>query len=1516
VPAPSLATLLSTARDNWVKKLIDPSRNNGLLFFRDLKVSMLELPVESPCLKKLLAGSAVTIRELAAGGCKNGDARLVANSLDAVRRKALSNKEEKGIDTLQLALGIATWPALDGGAPYNAPVLLIPLRIAARGQGGMDAEVEVCGEPQLNPVLLHVLREDYGVHCDAQALLEDCGAEEEDGRWNIDQERVGAGLAQAVGGSVPGFAVGARAVMANYLFARMPMVEDLKRNGGALEASALIAAVAGHGPTLEQLRRANQVLGSGLAAGGDAAAELGGPEGSGADDGGASGVRLDGRLAREEYFVLLSDSSQQAAIELVEQGRHLVIQGPPGTGKSQTIANLIAQCVAQGKSILFVAEKRAALDAVIKRLADRGVGLGHLVLDLHGAAISRKAVMERLKNTLEWVRHPGAQADNAELLARFEERRGALNEHARRVNAKHAPLGLSYVEVLGELLRLPKEAQTRLRVPGSAFEQYQGSRLRELRDGIEAVGTNPELVLGTSASPWVQAKLIDGAVAQRALQLVRELLETLGDPAMTLPAGFAHAGPLEPGLGARGSSAKAGGSEEGGPHGSGPHDSGPHDSGPHDSGPHGSGPHGSGPHGSGPHGSGLNVSGPQRSAADGLGLDALHASAQAPALTELLARFRAESGGRAPRTLAQLAAACDFVREADAITERYDWSVFEEDLEDLTSALAPAARGWGARLWAFVSNSNYRRARRTLLALRRPSTDRKADVRTLYAEASEACDLERRWRELLDCEVQELPSRAELLQVHERLRSAHAELLGLVPTIPDENQSFESLHTVLQALEADRNAAYRIPDVRKLQQLLLGAGLGSFLTEARTAIPGVTLRQRFERLIHETQLERIYSQTPALANFQGTAHEQVVADFRQLDAERLKLAAARVRHKHARMAIDAMNEHPNEADIVQREASKRARHMPLRRLLEQAPHVLTRVAPCWVASPLSVSQLMAPKAELFDVVIFDEGSQIPPEDAIPALYRAKQVVAAGDQHQMPPTSFFAASTEEEELAEEALVEGLDGNAPAPAITVPNATEGFESLLASLESFLPNRMLEWHYRSEDERLITFSNAEIYDNRLVTFPSARADQAIRHVHVAHDPALAGQQESASREVERVVELVLEHARTRSHESLGVIALSIKHANRLEAAIYKAVQAEPALGPFFDLEREERFFVKNLERVQGDERDAIILSIGHGKSPDGTLPMRFGPLLVEGGYRRLNVAITRAKRRMTLVSSFLPHDIDLARTRARGVVLLKAYLEYAVNGGTRFVGSERADEIPLNAFESDIRGALEARGIHLRGQFGASRFRIDLVAMHPERRGQPILAIECDGASYHSGATARDRDRIRQMQLERLGWVFHRIWSTDWFQNREREIERALQAYQLAVRRADEGGQSAATAGNAATNSAASTAGGIAAGTAQGAAMAHPATAFVMERAASAPAPAGRRGLKPHIPALDSIDEYSQAHLHAVFAWIASDGVNRMDEEILVEAKEALGFARMGSRIRTRLMVELTIWKVRRG
>ena len=301
-----------------------------------------------------------------------------------------------------------------------------------------------------------------------------------------------------------------------------------------------------------------------------------------------------------------------------------------------------------------------------------------------------------------------------------------------------------------------------------------------------------------------------------------------------------------------------------------------------------------------------------------------------------------------------------------------------------------------------------------------------------------------------------------------------------------------------------------------------------------------------------------------------------------------------------------MNQHFDQANLIRAEAAKKSRHIPLRDLLARAPDVLTRLAPCWVASPLSVSQLLDGGKRHFDIVVFDEASQILQEEAIPSLYRAEQVVVAGDRHQLPPTTFFATAIEGEDDNSEDDSDAKDAMTAADA-----AIGGFESLLGTLEAFLPNWLLEWHYRSEDERLITFSNTNIYGGRLVTFPSAHNHEAIRHILVPHDPSVGAQEESASREVEEVVREVLEHAETRPHESLGVITMGIKHANRVQEALDRAIAVRADLFDFFSLDRDEHFFVKNLETVQGDERDAIILSIGYGKTVDGDLPHRFGPL-----------------------------------------------------------------------------------------------------------------------------------------------------------------------------------------------------------------------------------------------------------------------------------------------------------------
>jgi very-short-patch-repair endonuclease len=374
---------------------------------------------------------------------------------------------------------------------------------------------------------------------------------------------------------------------------------------------------------------------------------------------------------------------------------------------------------------------------------------------------------------------------------------------------------------------------------------------------------------------------------------------------------------------------------------------------------------------------------------------------------------------------------------------------------------------------------------------------------------------------------------------------------------------------------------------------------------------------------------------------------------------------------------------------------------------------------------------------------------------------------------------------------------------------------------------------------------------------------------------------QEDSVSDEARKVVDLVLQHAESRPEESLGVIALGIKHQRRIEAALDAIRRERPDLEEFFTEARHERFFVKNLERVQGDERDAVILSVGYGKDRSGKLPHRFGPLRTEGGRRRMNVAVTRARKRMTVVSSFGPNDLDPEKCK-EGVEFLRLYLQYAMSGGTN-LGTEQRPEVPLNDFEQGVHDALVMRGIRLLKQWGASRYRIDLVAQHPAKPGRHILAIECDGATYHSAQSSRDRDRLRQQHLESLGWRFHRIWSTDWFNNRADELERALKAYEAALREAD-----LADAG-------------------------HEAPRRSTHRAEPTP-DRPKRQQKPSIPQHDSIEHYTDRDLIRCVEWIMSDELLRTDEEMLEEMISVLGFERRGSRIVERIQTAIRAARAR--
>jgi very-short-patch-repair endonuclease len=557
------------------------------------------------------------------------------------------------------------------------------------------------------------------------------------------------------------------------------------------------------------------------------------------------------------------------------------------------------------------------------------------------------------------------------------------------------------------------------------------------------------------------------------------------------------------------------------------------------------------------------------------------------------------------------------------------------------------------------------------------------------------------------------------------------------------------------------------------------AEVSAILTEVLTGqLKPEEAREAFRARFLGLWLDAVSEQIPILRQFVTEKHERLIESFRELDRDAVASAANRIRafqlsrpDRPRMTAGDAPGS--SELGTLLREVNKKRRHLPLRKLFASMPNLLPRLKPCIMMSPLAVSTYLTSPDIHFDLVIFDEASQVRPHDAICAIYRGRQLIVAGDQKQLPPTSFFDRTLAEEDLSSE---DG-DGN---------GGLEDYESILDVCCTLgLLRRRLRWHYRSRREGLIAFSNHFVYGNELVTFPSIHdtaGNPAIAFEFVPDGCWKAGTSGGFNAvEARRTAEFVLAHFRQYPEESLGVIAFSQRQQMRILDELEHLRKANPDLEGFFSEGRDESFFVKNLENVQGDERDVIFLGIGYGPDETGRVAMRFGPLNREGGERRLNVAVTRARRRMTVVTSMHAADIDLSRTSAVGVKLLRAYLDYADRGiealrGAITAAGEHGFDSP---FEQEVYEELTRHGLKLHPQVGCSGFRVDLAVIDPKAPGRYLLGVECDGATYHSSATARDRDRLRQEVLEGLGWRICRIWSTDWLRDREGQVRRVQAA-----------------------------------------------------------------------------------------------------------------------------------------
>ena len=1075
--------------------------------------------------------------------------------------------------------------------------------------------------------------------------------------------------------------------------------------------------------------------------------------------------------------VVDADSSQTVAIAEAAGGRSLVIKGPPGTGKSQTITNIIAAAVAGGKKVLFVAEKMAALDVVHRRLQQ--AGLGALALELHSNKISKRTVLEELKRTKEAQALP--VLGEVPLPGQLEDSTYALNAFAERLHAPLQPSGLSPQDALARLARWRQAGEPgRADALGGALDGAAlwtaadfGARRNLAEDIAERLaGLGP-----IPAHPWrgVGADAFDPSETDR---LARDIVKARGD--------------LRTAVGEASVAANLFGAPQA-----------------------------------------LRI-GDLDTALAYLQLTPLPRDADRGAFTDEAWRHPAalamliQAGRRltavrqdALATFNESGLTADYTAiRTDIVTKsrnlfRFLDGGYKRDIALLRSYMrAPLPKAPEARLKIVDLAIALQKAEADFAAASVPGRP----FGSLWQGAAsdwDALDNVLRWRQshhALPVEV--WPRLAAATDAHlaagDRARQALYAALSawrsgmdaLTAMLKlDPVAAFGPQDSVKGAAIVDMEARYGawLDAMEQLSRFIAFASRGRQLAAmgAGAVVAAVhdgrldhaTFLRAFDGAYAEVLRDVLFADWPELKAFDGDGHNRLIRRFRDQDMARIVLAKMQIAALHSDGRPKAAGG-IGPLGVLNAELAKKRAHLPLRQLLKRAGPAIQDLKPVFMMSPLSVAQFLEPGGLTFDLLVMDEASQIEPVDALGAIARVRQIVVVGDERQLPPTAFFKTLTGE--MAAEADESG-----------VLSASDTESILDLCLAKGAPYRMLNWHYRSKHQSLIAVSNREFYDNKLFIVPSpydAVSGMGLKFHRLDNAPYDRGGTRTNPDEARRVAEAVIDHARCFPGQSLGVAAFSVSQRQAILHELERLRRAYPDTEAFFADDRPEPFFVKNLENIQGDERDVIFISIGYGFTQDGKLAHNFGPLSAAGGERRLNVLISRAKMRCEVFCNFTGADIDPERSAARGVAALKLFLTFAETGRFDTGGDEAHSETAV--IEQDVARALRAEGYDVKTRIGVSGFRVDVAVVDPKRPGRFVLGIDCDGAQYRDARTARDRDRLRRQVLEAHGWSIHRQWSADWYLRPKEELARILKAIAAAPDGAAEEADVAVTPATAAT------------------------------------------------------------------------------------------------------------------
>jgi len=1220
---------------------------------------------------------------------------------------ARKNLEESGYNTLYIACGFLKWVRRDKGQQtLHAPLLLIPVRLTRKSVKSGFRLQTTDEEPRINLTLLELLKTEYDLRIPA---LE---GELPTDKAGLDIAAIFSTVRRAIK-DFDGWEVEEKCSIGIFSFAKYLMWKDLCDRQKELLTNPIVKHLAA------EQREAFP-------------AQVGFP----------NPAELNNEAEASKVFTpLSSDSSQLSAILAAGRGKNFVLIGPPGTGKSQTISNMIAHCLGHGKTVLFVAEKSAALSVVYSRL--KRIGLGDFCLELHSNKAVKKEVLAQFKTALDSSALPVGKSNWEQAVSNLLQVRFGLNLMPWELH-RHYPDGTSLYADICRLLETPTLAEF------TPCEDKLLSLTAERKE--EMLSHVGNLTMRYKAV----AKLYPGVAENICTTNYSSVWEEQLASALSQ---YAHLAELWDERFER-----------------------------------------------------LCVE---------LKLDAREHRGNAESLLRLLG-IAEETTGQDNTPLLPGTASAALDRLAQALTQAENYRRCKAELtlpypngiEDAPDIPALYREWKMAQLSNFISRFfATRRIRKTLQmhAFSRSKPDIRKDLEALLdMKTAKEADIHRmpelaHFRKGVQMQPTELEQARRIAATLSELRGVQplakryltiagnpvqkgSEAAFLLDEIQETTKSKAEvaaeisrlLGSPLPALTDNARGAARkwvesLLEIRHSWRLVTiwnecaaaarSKGFAAIVTQLTSSrVAPEMLEQAVLCNLSRCRLRAAVDASRTLTQFNAPTHEELISDYRQKDADLLTTAGVHLQQLLRKQAL-GVNEYGKEMAELQHELGKQRAHKAIRRLLGLTPNVSRLLKPCMLMSPLSVAQYLTPEAEPFDVVIFDEASQIPVWDAIGAIGRGKSAVIVGDPRQMPPTSFFSRGkgneTEEEEEIEVDLESILD---------------------ECLACGIPQMNLTWHYRSKSESLIAFSNRNYYENKLVTFPAPVAkDTALQYHYVQGTYERGSSKRYNKKEAQALVDNVLAELRRPGFgynelTSIGIVTFNTQQQALILDMFEKARAEDESLEPYFDEENPEAIFVKNLENVQGDERGVIYFSTTYGPDEKGAISMNFGPLNQTGGERRLNVAITRARTGMRVFTSLKPEDIDLKRTRARGAEDLRGFLECARMGANAYFNNGTATgSAAESGLQQSVCATLQSLGWQCICNLGVSGFRVDIAIAHPKQPGNMLAGIVLDGPAYATAATARDRDILRESVLHSLGWNILHIWALDWWRNPQAYAER---------------------------------------------------------------------------------------------------------------------------------------------